>query len=292
MFMCADKRLPSAISSCCGGYSDRDPPSNLDWADVLCEYRGERLTFEDNSRRCADWGRSTCDPRRIGAFTGHRGQCVHRQCCRDTVQSVAHPQDSTYAWTNAPCSVRVVINPHGLIAVVHHAEHSHNQWGDPVAQSHVNKASSVSYFDVQWDTTNVAVGKLEYPHVDDNACDGGEVFESLSCLCDTTLEETAVFGSLPTREQVLAQLQVGAFDPVMYDDNTYTTLVEVNTADGVSAYAKVGVTDYSIETVFRVKKNHSDEYIFFQNMLSTVKVCNGNFFFRNAPSFFDIVGKL
>jgi len=43
--MCADKRLTSALPTCCGGYSDRKPESTLQWADVLLEYRNERTTY-------------------------------------------------------------------------------------------------------------------------------------------------------------------------------------------------------------------------------------------------------
>jgi len=75
--MCADKRLPSALSTCCGGYSDRHPVDR-EWADVLSEYRGELLTYNGNSGRCTSWGRSICDPERLGPFQGQVGVLVIR----------------------------------------------------------------------------------------------------------------------------------------------------------------------------------------------------------------------
>lgn len=151
----------------------------------------------------------------------------------------------------------------------------------------MNIDSTVSYFYVNWDTSNVEAGKLEYPHVTDNACDGGTVVDDY-CSCITMLEETAVFSDLPTREQVLSDLNVGAFDPVMFDNGDYKTVVETGDPNGVSVYADSSMPDYSTETIFRIKDEHSD-YIFLKNVQSTVKVCNGAFSFRNSPTFFDIV---
>lgn len=55
--MCGNKNLPSALSTCCGTYTDRDPVSNRDYADVLSEYRFEALTYEGNVDRCTEWGK-------------------------------------------------------------------------------------------------------------------------------------------------------------------------------------------------------------------------------------------
>ena len=75
--MCADKRLPSALSTCCGGYIDRHPVAR-EWADVLSEYRGELLTYNGNTERCTSWDRSICDPERIGPFQGQVGVSIIR----------------------------------------------------------------------------------------------------------------------------------------------------------------------------------------------------------------------
>lgn len=65
--MCADKRLSSARSSCCGTSTTRDLPTYAYYyADILSEYRGERLTYAGNEERCNAWGRTVCDPQRIG----------------------------------------------------------------------------------------------------------------------------------------------------------------------------------------------------------------------------------
>ena len=56
VYMCADKRTPSAMATCVGGYNDRHPGSTSKWADVLGNFREEKLTYEQNEDRCADWG--------------------------------------------------------------------------------------------------------------------------------------------------------------------------------------------------------------------------------------------
>jgi len=87
LVMCGNKKIPSALSTCCGGYSERPPyPNNGSdgpRADVLSEYRREKLTYAGNEARCQDWGRSSCDPQRIGPLGGHAGHCTYHQSCAD-----------------------------------------------------------------------------------------------------------------------------------------------------------------------------------------------------------------
>ena len=61
VFMCADKRTPSAMATCVGGSNDRHPTST-NWADVLSNFREEKLTYAQNANRCSDWNRTVGDP--------------------------------------------------------------------------------------------------------------------------------------------------------------------------------------------------------------------------------------
>eukprot|EP00804_Cyclotella_cryptica_P019739 CCRYP_009662-RC/>CCRYP_009662-RC protein AED:0.09 eAED:0.09 QI:0/0.95/0.95/1/0.95/0.95/22/166/2740 len=292
--MCADKRLPSARSTCCGSYPWRDPVID-DWGDVLLEYRGERLTYAGNQARCADWRRTECDPTRIGPFTLWAGHCTYRQSCIEVRHSSVVLTNTAWHWTTAGCRIQVKINPDGLIAILHNPQDTRIVYGSetnpryPEVQGHVNENTTVSYFDVQWDTSNVAVGKLEYPHVTDNGCDGGRVSGDF-CVCNTTVNTHAVYDSIPTRDAILADLFIGAFDPtVMFATNEYIALIETAIDDGVSVYKKSGYSDYSEHTIFRIKDKSSDSFMFLKNVHSSVSVCDGAFFFRNSPTFFDIV---
>jgi hypothetical protein len=184
----------------------------------------------------------------------------------------------------------VKIDPDGLIAILHAPEKTRTQFGSrdyPQVQSHVHTNKTVSYFHVQWDISNIGVGKLEYPHVTDNACDGGTISGEF-CVCDTTVTTSTVFKALPSRDSVLSDLFIGAFDPtVMYDE--YIVLVESTADDGVSVYKKSSSDDYTEDTIFRIKDTYTGKYSFYKNTDSTVSVCNGSFFFRNPPTFYDVV---
>ena len=290
--MCADKRLASARSSCCGTYSDRDLGGS-NWADILSEYHGERLTYGQNVQRCTDWGRGVCDASRIGPFVMRVGHCLHRQSCTDSPSSSVNLEANAWLWTTGSCDIKVRIDPDGLIAIFHEPAQTTKQWNSqdyPTVQSHVHVNKTVSYFHVQWDMSNVTIGKLEYPHVTDNACDGGMTVSGDLCVCSATEITDRVFDTLPTREEVLSNLYVGAFDPTTMFADTYTAVVETTADDGVSVYQEVSESeDYTIQTIFRVKSENDSGYIFLKNVQSTVSVCDGTFFFRNSPTFYDIV---
>ena len=120
--MCANKLLPSARSTCCGTYSDIDLYTprwvgEVEWADVLSEYRGERLTFAQNKARCEDWGRSEChDPQRLGSMSQLSGQCLHRMSCADVVSGRdTHPSERAWLWTSSHCDIQVKVNHDGEI---------------------------------------------------------------------------------------------------------------------------------------------------------------------------------
>ena len=153
-------------------------------------------------------------------------------------------------------------------------------------QSHVNPEKTVSYFHVQWDDTNTGVGQEPYPTVSES-CGDGVVYDTDYCLCDTSVTETMPYDALPTRAEVL-ELTIGAFDPSMFTGDEAYTLVGNEVPDGVTVYKKNGMDDYTTETVFRVKDEFSNEYIYLKNIMSVVMAC-GSFHFRNSPTFFDIV---
>ena len=129
---------------------------------------------------------------------------------------------------------------------------------------------------------------MPYPAVAET-CGDGVVYETDYCLCDTVVTETMPYDGLPTRAEVLV-LTVGAFNPSMFTGDQAYTMVgdEVTDPDGVTVYKKIGMDDYTTETVFRVKDEYSNEYIYLKNIMSVVSAC-GSFHFRNSPTFYDIV---
>ena len=178
-----------------------------------------------------------------------------------------------------------------MIAVVHSPDRTRTVNGAdfyPTVQSHVHQDKTVSFFFVHWDEANTPLGQTPYPAIDNGCGSSGEQLEGGFCLCDTTVVETAVFESEPSRSQVLEQLHVGAFDPMVFDEGGYEVLYESSNPMALSAYAKSGEGAYSKHTIFRlVPDEFSSEYIFLRNVISVVEVCQGEFTFRNPPSYYD-----
>lgn len=127
---------------------------------------------------------------------------------------------------------------------------------------------------------------MAYPHFTDNVCDGGVILDDDACLCNTTLEETPVFTSTPSRNEVLSLCKVGAIEPAIYGDEAYT--LSSKSSDDVLVYAKNESDSFATDTIFRVVDDNSNIH-YRKNVYSLVRVCNGAFSFRNPVSFFDIV---
>lgn len=118
--MCANKKIPCAMSTCCGSYVDRHPEeSKKTWADVPCEFRNELVTFDGNKERCALWEKDSCKPARIGPFTQLTGHCLYHKCCEDVQADKRRLEVNSYQWTTAECFIQIKVNPEGLVAIVH-----------------------------------------------------------------------------------------------------------------------------------------------------------------------------
>ena len=276
---CADKRLPSATSSCCG-YAAVGGGGRNTWIDILSEYRNERMTYDGNAARCQDWGqnRNVCDnPPRVAPGNQYSGHCQHHQSCRDS-GSGGHGrwlEQVRYHWTIQTCEIKVKIDIEGMVAIVHVPD------GTTPALPLVDYDSTVSFFSVLWDESNIAPGRLPYPHKSNNSCDGG-VIDDEFCYCSTTVQESVVFSSLPTKTQVLDELHIGAFDPT--EIGGYTLKEE---SDDVQVYTTGGT--YALDTIFRVENEYTGGFFYLKNMRSVVSVCNGAYQFRSPPTFWNMV---
>ena len=211
--------------------------------------------------------------------------------CADSFGSTTFIEKTKYHWTTAGCTIKVKVDPSGMLAVVHSPDETRKVNGAdtyPTVQSHVHQDKTVSFFFVHWDEGNTPLGQKSYPTADTGCGSSGEQLEGGFCLCDSTVVETAVFESEPSRSQVLEQLHIGAFDPIAFDEGEYEVLFESSDPMALSAYAKSGEGAYSKHTIFRVVPDEfSSEYIFLRNMNSVVEVCQGEYKFRNSPSYYD-----
>ena len=135
---------------------------------------------------------------------------------------------------------------------------------------------SLTYFRVQWEN-----GK--FPIVEEQ-CGGGmcEIWGS-KCICRTTVKDSIVFDSLPTREQILEKLRIGALSPYM------KKYIYSKPYLGFGSFS-MG-TKLSIDTAFQVKDDFG-RTLFLKNMKSNVIILHWdsdtetNYNFRNTPSFY------
>ena len=110
-------------------------------------------------------------------------------------------------------------------------------------QSHVHPEKTISFFNVHWNEAGIEVGKLNFPNVDENSCDGGEMMGD-HCLCDTVLDEKIVFNYVPTKAEALAKLKIGFFDIQIFDEGTYIGVNVTDDKDVVSVFRRSGYVDY------------------------------------------------
>lgn len=157
-----------------------------------------------------------------------------------------------------------IVSDSGTVAVVHYPVTSSNHNTEENADEF-----NLNFFDVAWDTT--------YPSVAAGTCqttNGCEVFGQ-DCICEVSIADNAVFVSLPSANDVLNTLKVGAVDVTASSE--YSLLGQ---ASGVEAYQKNG-GGYDAEAVFKVQNS------FYKNLRSEVLIGGGTYSFRNPVQFLN-----
>jgi len=90
---------------------------------------------------------------------------------------------------------------------------------------------------------------------------------------------------MPSVEDVLSKLTIGAFDPLAYDDGTF---VDVLHSNGVTAYLSA-IGAFNTDTVFVVNDAYGRVHRF-KNLKEHVRISGApEYFFRNAPSFMSVL---
>ena len=82
--------------------------------------------------------------------------------------------------------------------------------------SYVDIVNTVSFNSVPWEREELSLKEI-YPNFDNNCGQGACVISTSdeTCLCSVTLDETFVFKTLPSRDDVLSMLKIGALDPAI-----------------------------------------------------------------------------
>jgi len=282
--MCAHPKMPVATEVCCTSESE------LDDAHRPCEYQGERISFASNEQRCIDNGWVACNPNSV-ELPNFNDDVIE---CKDfTGVSLGYPDMNVYHWTNEPCVLRMFVKQNGLVAIIHDPLKTKKKYWtdvDPYTTAHVNHQNTMNYFSIQWEKNST--GDDQFPSME-NYCGFGacsvtrDQYNDKVCFCDTIVTETPVFSEMPTRDQVLSELTIGAFTPDTFDVGAYEVVGTGN--DGVEAYRPTGASDFTVDTIFKVLSEHR-ETIYLKNMKSTVQVgTSDKYTIRNPPHFMDIV---
>jgi hypothetical protein len=163
----------------------------------------------------------------------------------------------------------MVVKSNGLVGIVHNPNKTQpifRSEDDPITAPHVSLENTMNHFSIHWEKSDA--GDELFPSID-NGCGNGTCIqlEDSSCFCKTTVVES-FFQSMPSRDEVLLELQIGAFPVDIFDSGDY---VSVANNDGVEAFRRSGETAYTVNTIFKVT-NEYRETIYLKNMKSYVQV--------------------
>ena len=269
--MCADPRLEEASRLCCidgiGQYSYK------------FEYHGELLNYATNEAQCLADGGTLCDPLVLQAYT-------YRMASTRTRYDRLNTDTNLFFWTSDPCEQQVKVRSDGLIAFVHKPKFNPDVYDDTVPYVDYDFAST--FIKLPWQKDPVTHSEI-FPTID-NACGDGVCTPTHDdlCLCNVTATETPVFATVPSREDALATLKIGAHDPALFSDASVTySLLESTGA--VDAYvASNAGTIFATSTIFKVT-NEFGETIYLKNMKSSISLGSTSYEMRNPPSFINLV---
>lgn len=269
--MCADPRLEDASRLCCMG--------GVGQYSYKFEYHGELLNYQTNEAQCLADGGSMCDPLKMRAYT-------YRMSSTRTKYNSLDPDTNIFFWTSDPCEQQVKVRSDGLIAFVHKPKYNPEVYDDTVP--YVDYDSSSTFIKLPWQKDPVTHNEI-FPTVN-NYCGWGVCSPTYDdmCLCGVTTTETPVFATVPSREDALATLKIGAHNPALFSDASVTYSI-LESSGEVDAYvASDAATIFSTSTIFKVT-NEFGETIYLKNMESGISLGAASYEMRNPPSFINLV---
>eukprot|EP00957_Ditylum_brightwellii_P157105 11957522-Ditylum_brightwellii.AAC.1 len=151
----------------------------------------------------------------------------------------------------------------GYVALIHEP----GVLGSGSVTEYVSKDKSQEYISVPWERSSVTLNEF-FPRPDNDCGQGAcSQLDTNTCLCGITLTEEAIFSGtdLPSRENVLSNCYIGAFDPTVLTG--YDLFASSN---GVEVHVLGSETQLSTSAIFKV----IDEYgntIFLKNLKSTIQ---------------------
>lgn len=165
----------------------------------------------------------------------------------------------------------------GKVAIVHDV-------GSNTAKERVG-VDTGTYFGVFWE------GNGSYPQVSSNCGGIGCLAQGSTCICPVTTETTGVFSTLPSADDLLSELHIGAVDPNLLGDDYKLCTAPSCEAQSYNIYTRTEVdTDAGLlsaldhQTTFEVTNPKTGAPLFLSNAKSTVHL-GGGYTFRNPPMY-------
>ena len=191
-----------------------------------------------------------------------------------------------FFWTSDPCEQQVKVRSDGLVAFIHKPKYNPDVYDDTVHYVDYDFAST--FIKLPWQKDSVTQKEL-FPSIE-NACGDGVCLPTLEdmCLCGVTTTDTPVFATVPSREDALSTLKIGAHDPTLFSDALVTYSLLESTGEVDAYVASDAATIFSTSTIFKVT-NEFGETIFLKNMESKISLGATSYEMRNPPSFINLV---
>ena len=186
-----------------------------------------------------------------------------------------------FSWTSADCTVKAQVNARGYVSIVHETDLSQNVKGRV-------KPDVGTFFQVLWVDD-------EFPTVDKCASIPGCEVRDATCLCSTSVSAAAVFTALPSKEDVLSRLHIGAINPASSEKYIKCTAPSCLSSPLDVYFSNQDVTIDSLilqalddETIFALPDPVTRNMIYLSNTESVVYL-GSSFAFRNPPMFNTVV---
>jgi hypothetical protein len=193
-------------------------------------------------------------------------------CVDETLQSNSAYYFGHFTFTRDSCNVFVVVDTNGKIAI---------------EEENTIDYASLTYFRVHWQNN-------KFPHEANNNCGGKTLCQIAQgrCRCRVGIRDQVKFTKLPSRNDVLSQLSIGAIPTKMMDYHSMIT-----TQDGINVYFKFQTNTYDKDTAFEVTDKFGRRRLL-KNMMSLVRFrqssgqLSKNYTFRNPPVFHNAIPEL
>lgn len=240
------------------------------------EFHGERTLFATTELQCTTDGGRVCDSNGLIADN----PAVNIRTTYDNI----FPSQNTMFWTDASCTLSLKVRADGLVAIIHNP--AANPFFEDETVPYVDANNTITFIKVPWEKDALTAEEI-FPTVN-NTCGAGacSITHDDACLCDVTVSESTVFDSLPSREDALSLLKVGAPPPESFAGDTVSyTLFEASAE--IEAYVASDASGIGVEsTIFKVEDEFGNT-VHLKNMASSITL-GGLYTLRNPPNFIEL----